>query len=190
MHVAFDSPVMYSWEQTPLLKQQTHAPSDGPNELNWIVLHDLMTDCTKLQAWTKTINKQRERIVYLITYLMPRLTINPNKHGQEDRWNSVGLTSMPGRRFPVVRAVPTGAITAFRRRNWINTQTPIPPLSFQFQRHFKHSCWTSLPSAIDHGGGGVKTLLPMQLSQGRKKKTQKIGTTRFSWPQSNRGHTP
>lgn len=177
---------MYSWEQTPLLKQQTHAPSDGPNELNWIILHDLMTDCTKLQAWPKTINKQRERIVYLITYLMPRLTINPNKHGQEDRWNSVGLTSMPGRRFPDVRAVPTGAITAFRRRNWINTQTPIPPLSFQ--RHFKHSCWTSFPSVIDHGGG--KNASTDAAQPGKEKKTQKIGTTRFLWPQSDRAHTP
>lgn len=129
----------------PLLKQQTHAPSDGPNELNWIILHNLMTDWTKLQAWPKTINKQRERIVYLITYLMPQLTRNPNKHGQEDRWNSVGLTSMPGPRFPDVRAVPTEAITAFQRRNWINTQTPIPPLSFQ--RHFQHSSPTSFPSA-------------------------------------------
>lgn len=118
-----------------------------------------MTDCTKLQAWPKTINKQRKRIVYLITYLMPRLTINPNKHGQEDRWNSVGLTFMPGRRFPDVRAVPTKVITAFRRHNWINTQTPIPPLSFQ--RHFRHSSWTSFPSVMDNGGG-------LQLSQGKK----------------------
>lgn len=121
-----------------------------------------MTDCTKLQAWPKTINKQRERIVYLITYLMPRLTISPNKHGQEDRWNSVGLTSMPGRRFPDVRTVPAGVITAFRRCNWINTQTPIPPLSFQ--HHFKHSSWTSFPSVI----GGLKTPLPTQHYQGRK----------------------
>lgn len=45
------------------------------------------------------------------------LTVNPNKHGQEDRWNSVGLTFVPGRRFPHVRAVPTGAITVFRRHN-------------------------------------------------------------------------
>lgn len=46
---------------------------------------------------------------------MPRLTINPNKHGREDRRNSAGSTSMPRRRAPDVRAVPTAAITAFQR---------------------------------------------------------------------------
>lgn len=163
-----------------LLKQQTHAPSDGPNELNWIILHNLMTDCTKLQAWPKTINKQREKIVYLITYLMPRLTMNPNKHGQEDWWNCVGWISMPGRRFPNVRAVPTGAITAFRRPNWINTPTPIPPLSFQC--HLKHSSWTSFPSAMNHWGGELTknassdvNLSNLCSSAGKKKHPIRLG---------------
>lgn len=47
----FDSLVMYSCEQT--LKQQTHVPSDGPNELNWIILHDLMTGLQKIASLTK-----------------------------------------------------------------------------------------------------------------------------------------
>lgn len=105
---------------------------------------------------------------------MPQLTINLNKHGQEDRWNSVGWTSMPGRRFPAVRALPTGAITAFRRRNWINIQTPIPALSLQ--RHFKHSSWMSVPSMMDHGvESEIKTprlmsICPLSAAQPMEKK--------------------